>query len=169
MKATTPIRDTRISEDVDEALKFWGQKPVCSLNEMAVSIKNYKKRVDSLRFQLVENWCLCMYCKLYDSEESCFSHWKNELYTCFKNLKFLSLKGSQNKASILRMMLIDDYDYNDSKMIYDIVKGKFKKENISLVYLEEPAKRFSNNIDEIIEVISDDDALIDDYIDMRFS
>ena len=67
------------------------------------------------------------------------------------------------------MMLIDDYDYNDYKMIYDIAKGKFKKENISLVYLEEPAKRFSNNIDEIIEVISDDDVLIDDYIDMRFS
>ena len=60
MKATTPIRDTHISEDVDEALKFWGQKPVCSLNEIVVSIKNYKKRVDSLRFQLVENWCLCM-------------------------------------------------------------------------------------------------------------
>ena len=36
------------------------------ITEMAVPLKEYKKRLDGLRFQLVENWCLLEYCRLYD-------------------------------------------------------------------------------------------------------
>ena len=46
-----------------------------SLNEMAVPSKTYKARVDNLRLQLVENWCLCRYCQLFNPNSEYFNHW----------------------------------------------------------------------------------------------
>ena len=36
--------------------------------EMAVSLKDYRKRVDGLRFQIVENWCLCKWCLVFNPQ-----------------------------------------------------------------------------------------------------
>ena len=33
------------------------------LMEMAEPLKKYAKRIESIRFQLAENWCLCKYCQ----------------------------------------------------------------------------------------------------------
>lgn len=49
------------------------------INEMAIPLKKYKERVDGLRFQLVENWCLSKYCQLFDDTNLNFKHWINEL------------------------------------------------------------------------------------------
>ena len=43
-----------INETVNDVLNRIGV-----MNEMAVPLKIYRARVDGLRFQLVENWCLC--------------------------------------------------------------------------------------------------------------
>lgn len=36
------------------------------LFEMTIPLKQYRVNVDGLRFQIVENWCLCCYCSLID-------------------------------------------------------------------------------------------------------
>ena len=90
-----------------------------------VSLEKYKECVDGLRFQLVENWCLCRYCELYDKANVRFGHWISE------NLKGLEIKEGVGKGETLSGMLISDYDYNDSEMIKRITAGKFKREKIT--------------------------------------
>lgn len=43
------------------------------INEMAFKQKDYINHIASLRCQLIENWCLCAYCSLYDKENDNFS------------------------------------------------------------------------------------------------
>lgn len=56
---------------------------------MAISLKAYKTKIDELRFQLVENWCLCKYCQLFNPNCENFAYWIKELKNCIDNLKFL--------------------------------------------------------------------------------
>lgn len=41
---------------------------ISMINEMALSIKDYIQKIDGLRFQLVENWCFCKWCQLFNIE-----------------------------------------------------------------------------------------------------
>lgn len=138
------------------------------LNEMAITIKSYKHRVDGLRFQLVENWCLCKYCQLFDPESENFIHWATELKACIDNLKFLSLKSGQ-KSNILKRMLIDDYDYNDANMIASIIADKFSIEHIPVDKRKAVALAFSSNVNGLIDVISDLNLSVATYIRETFA
>ena len=127
------------------------------INEMAVPLKDYKQRVDGLRFCLVENWCLYKWCQLYNPECENFVHWATELKTCIDNLKLLNIKTGIDKRRTLIKMLIDDYDYdyNDANMIERIVRGKFVKESITdnnqKVHI---CAAFADSITELIDAIA---------------
>ena len=154
-----------INESVENVLKRVGL-----INEMAVPLKAYKKRVDGLRFQLVENWCLCKWCQLFNPECENFAHWIAELKACIDNLKFLDIKNGINKRKILTKMLVNDYDYDSANMIERIVRGKFVRENISdndqkvRVCIE-----FADHINELIDAISLDVIDTDEYIQKAFN
>ena len=153
-----------LDESVSETINRIGL-----ITEMAVPLKKYKERVDGLRFQLVENWCLCRYCQLFDTENICFKHWINELEAVIENLKFLDIKDRISKEKTLTGMLISDYDYNDSEMIKRIMAGKFKKEKITdLKKIESVCLDFANSIGNIIDVISNDNIILDDYLEDTF-
>ena len=123
------IHESLLSESVEETLNRIG-----IITEMAVPLKDYKRRVDGLRFQLVENWCLCKYCQLYDKTSNNYKHWLSELKACINNLKFLEIKGTSSKRKTLEKMLVKDYDYNDPCMINRIIIGKFHEEIITDVH-----------------------------------
>ena len=36
------------------------------VNEMSLPIKDYERKVHGMAWQLVENWCLCKYCQMFD-------------------------------------------------------------------------------------------------------
>lgn len=147
-------------ESVSETLNRMGM-----ITEMAVPLKKYRERVDGLRFQLVENWCLCKYCQLFDALNVNFKHWTNELKSVIDNLKFLDIKGEASKGRLLEKMLVSDYDYKDSGMIKRIIAGKFKKENISdPEKVESVCSAFAGGVDDIISVISDNDAIVVEYL-----
>ena len=97
------LRDI-INESVEDLLNR-----IRMINEMAVPLKAYKTRVDGLRFQLVENWCLCRYCQLFNPECENFAHWIKELKACIDNLKFIDIKNGIDKRRTLTRMLIRDY------------------------------------------------------------
>lgn len=137
---------------------------------MAVSLKAYKAKIDEFRFQLVENWCLCKYCQLFNPECENFAYWIKELKNCIDNLKFLDIKNVIDKRRILTKMLVKDYDYDNPNMIERIVRDKFVTENISdnnqkvRVCIE-----FADNINGLIDAISIDAIDTDEYILKTFN
>jgi len=155
-----------INETVEELLKrAFGES-----TEMAVPLKSYKTRVDALRFQLVENWCLCKWYQLFNPESENFMHCVNELKACIYNLKILDIKGGIDKDKTVTRMLVNDYDYNKSDMIERIIRSKFTRENI----LNDSQKmcvcdEFADNIESLIAVISDNSEDVDKYIYNTFA
>ena len=139
------------------------------LNEMAVPLKNYKDRVDGLRFQLVENWCLCKYSQLYNQQCPNRQHWVVELKACINNLKMLDIKNRVDKRKVLIKMLVDDYDYDDPNMINRIISDKFMSENISdNQILATVSICFANDIEGLINIISINNLSTDEYIQEKF-
>ena len=153
-----------LDESVSETINRIGL-----ITEMAVPLKKYKERVDGLRFQLVENWCLCKYCQLYDKTSNNFNHWLSELKACINNLKLLDIKGTADKRKTLIRMLVDDYDYNKVNMILRIIADKFNGENINNEKQRiAVSKSFSDNIETLIDVISIDSITTDAYLKETF-
>ena len=161
--ATKVIKITK--NDLNEIVKNATSQ---MLNEMAVPIKFYKTRVDGLRLQLVENWCLCKYCQLYDANSENFTHWMGELKAHMDNIKSLNLKRG-NKLSILQKMLIDDYDFDEVNTIYRIVVGKFGREHITDVNLiTKICTCFANSINDFVNALGIDTIITEDYLKNTF-
>lgn len=139
------------------------------VTEMAVPLKTYKARVDGLRFQLVENWCLCKHCQLYNQECATFPHWIKELKACINNLKFLDIKRNIDKGKTLYSMLVSDYDYNSPEMIERIVRGKLNRERIAdKKERERVCSEFAVGIYDLIGAISDNEVDTDEYLSETF-
>lgn len=154
-----------INETVNDVLNRIGV-----INEMAVPLKDYRERVDGLRFQLVENWCLCKWCQLFNPKCENFAHWVTELKACIDNLKFLDIKNGIDKRRTLTRMLVTDYDYNDANMIERIIRGKFVRENITNnTQKVRVCTEFADNINELINAISMVSIDSDEYIQNTFN
>lgn len=125
------------------------------ISEMAVDCKTYIKRVEGLKFQLAENWCLVYYYSEYDCTNQNYYHWLSELRAYYLNLQKLQIKTKSSKENILRIVLIDTFDFNDTDQIYSIIEDKFYVEEITdPIVLEDVSKAFSSNIDSLIKSIS---------------
>ena len=101
------------------------------VNEMALPLKAFRQRIDGLRFQLIENWCLLKYCQLYDKNNANFAHWGSEFLACAKNVRDFEIKGGIGKQRTLRSMFVDDYDYNQARKILVIIQDKFDIEGMT--------------------------------------
>ena len=153
-----------INESVEDVLNRIG-----IINETTVPLETYKTRVDGLRFQLVENWCLCKWCQLFNPESENFAHWTSELKACIDNLKFLDIKNGIDKRRTLTRMLVNDYDYNSANMIERIVRDKFVRENINDNNQKvRVCTEFADNINGLIDAISLDAIDSDEYIQNTF-
>jgi hypothetical protein len=139
------------------------------INEMALSLKDYKNKVESLRVQIVQNWCLCEYCYKYDYDNPNYNHWVVELKAYLERIKFYNIKGNANKEKVLAKVLIDECDLDMPSMIENIIRGKFKKEGINdKNIIGDICNAFANNIDNIISMLSNDEATVDDYLYAMF-
>ena len=149
-----------LHETVEETLKH-----VSPLNELSVPLSFYKDKVDCLRFQLVDNWCLCKYCQLYNEDNLNKKHWAVELRACIFNLKKIDIKNGINKHKILEKMLVNDYDYDKPNMIVRIINEKFNVEQIFDKKVRfDVAEEFADGIHNLIDEISDNNSDINDYI-----
>ena len=166
--STKKIAESQLKEIIDETVDDVLNR-IGMINEMAVPLKTYKARVDGLRFQLVENWCLCKWCQLFSPECENFAHWINELKACINNLKFLDINSGIDKRRTLIRMLIKDYDYDETNMIVRIINDKFDIEKITDgSQRTRVAADFADGIQSLIEVISIDTISTNSYIQDTF-
>lgn len=167
-KQTIKITEQRLRELIKETVSD-ALNRLEILNEMAVPLKSYKARVDGLRFQMVENWCLCKFCQLYSNDNPNFKHWIGELKACINNIKFLDIKGGIDKRKTLKNMLIRDYDYNQADMIIRIISDKFQQEGIKeMNKITQVGINFADGIEDLINVISINSLSTDAYIQKQF-
>ena len=138
------------------------------INEMAVPLKFFKNRVDGLRLQLVENWCLCKYCQMYNTDNENFNHWITELRAHMDNIKSLNLKRG-NKLSVLNQMLVEDYDFDDLNTVYRISIGKLNREGITNVnQISSVCKAFTTSIGDFVNALGTDTIITDSYLKDTF-
>lgn len=97
---------------------------------MAIILEEYQRRVDKARLHLVESWCLCKYCELYDPQHPDFEDWTEKLLYAMKDIKSLNIEQG-SKLEILNQMLMEDYDFDDPNTIYRVVVDRFHQEGIS--------------------------------------
>ena len=138
------------------------------LLEMAIPLKSYKERVDGVRLQLVDNWCLCKYCQTYDLQNRNYNHWITELRAHMDNIKSLNIKQG-DKLKTLKKMLIDDYDFDDVETIYRIIIGKFQREKITNVnIISSVCNEFANSIESFVNALGVDSIITDNYLNNTF-
>ena len=134
-------------------------------SEKMVSVEEFKRRVDGLRFQLIENWCLCKYCQLYDSANENYGHWVAEFCACANYLRSFEVKGRPGKRRTVWKMFVDDYDYNQERKILGIIRDKFGVENIlDMSKRNEVATTFVKSINGLIDVLTDVRISVADYV-----
>ena len=131
---------------------------------MAISLEEYKARFDKLRLHLVENWCLCKYCELYDSGNPNFEDWTEALLYAMNDIKSLNVNDG-NKLDILKQMLIEEYNFNDASTIHRIIADIFYREGIcNDNQIHCVSERFAESIDDFITALGDDRIIAYKYI-----
>ena len=123
------------------------------LNEMAMSLEDFKDRVLHLQFRLVENWCLCKWCQLFDINNDNFYHWLVEFKAYAMALQRIKLKSGDKKKTLCTE-LIENYDYNDPNSILEIIVEKFADERINDASQQMKVSiAFSEGITRLIDAI----------------
>ena len=157
-------RQNHLNETADETVRRLG-----ILSEMAIPLSEYQGNAEDLRFQIVENWCLCKHCQLYNPSCANFNHWKIELRAFIKKLKFIEIKNGVDKKKTLNRAWISRCDLNKQSMVFNIIKDKFDGEGIKDdVQMKAVALAFANNVEGLIECISNNGITPDSYIQNTF-
>ena len=131
---------------------------------MAIGLEEYIKRVDKLRLHLVENWCLCKYCELYDSSNPNFEDWAEALLYTMNDIKSLNVNDG-NKLDTLKQMLIEEYNFNDANTIHRIIVDRFNRERIcNDTRTRYVSEQFAESIDDFITALGDDRIIAYKYI-----
>ena len=131
---------------------------------MAIGLEEYIGRVDKLRLHLVENWCLCKYCELYDSGNPYFEDWAEALLYAMNDIKSLNVNDG-NKLDTLKQMLIEEYNFNDANTIHRIIVDRFNREHIcNNTRTQYVSEQFTESIDDFITTLGDDRIIAYKYI-----
>jgi hypothetical protein len=142
---------TVISESIKKILIDYGL-----IEEMAVSSKEYKRRVYGLVPQICENWCLIYFYRRTGLETTCINHWCDELYSHMDNLGKILVKGG-NRTKILYTVW-NEYEYDSNISTIDrCIRNKFKKECVEVNryydYYVEACNSFMRSTREIVTVM----------------
>lgn len=123
--------------------------------EMALEKSKYQDRLFSLMPQIVQNWCLCEYCKRYDPTNINYRCWRKELIAHIGNLNAIPVKGDKYRWTYDEV--IKDCEYNNINVIKSVCEYKLDDEeeiNFTSDIRNKLYSSFSNNIEYIIELIA---------------
>lgn len=139
------------------------------MNEMAMPLKAYVRKIEYYMYELVQNWCLCKWCQTFDQRNVNFNHWKKELRNCINQLKDPILKSNADKKKHLRQQLIDYYEFNDKNVVYRMIYDKFDDEHINdKKQIEDVAKSFANDVEKLIDLMSSVNDSTKQYVNSTF-
>lgn len=124
-----------------------------SIFEQAFTRTEFLLRLDNLIGQILENWGLIEYARKDASYEEYVSGWKKELRAHCNNVNSKRIKGG-NREKAIKYKIISTLELNNWEVVYDYIKEKFEKENISLFDAKEIAKDLSENIEELVNALA---------------
>lgn len=135
------------------------------INEMAYTKSQFEFKLDNLSDQILQNWCLVKWCDDNPKEQKSVNlrnHWASELKGHMKTIINTSLKSGR-KDKVIKNVLIDRLELNDSTQVARRIRDKFNKEELSK-YINTISQACSDNIEEICNVLSKDEQNMEDYI-----
>ena len=121
------------------------------ITEMALSLSDYKKRVEDRLQQVLENWCLIRYVTITGDKERLKNHWKKELLAQLNYIGAMKLKNGDSSSTKLKVVyqIWNMFDLDtDERCIAQRLYTKFREENIdtkSEVFAQ-VVKDFKNSI-----------------------
>lgn len=132
--------------------------------EMALEKSKYQSRVFDLMPQIIQNWCLCYFCREHDKNNNSYRGWRKELIAHIGNLNSIPVKGNKYKWTYEE--IITDDEFNNIDVIRKVCEYKLDDEDeIELDEIEllesqkirnELYQSFSDNVEFIVRLISDD-------------
>ena len=129
------------------------------ITEMAMSLKDYKNRVEALMQQILENWCLIRYCTLTGDKQDLKNHWKIELRAHINNIASIKLKNGDSSVSKQNALysLWNMYDWDtDESCISRRLYTKFEEEDIPTndIIFAQIVTDFKNETKSIIKILT---------------
>ena len=107
---------------------------------------------------------------MFDKENQNLNHWKDEVFAFIDDLQSIDIKNGISKKKTLTNMWLNDYDFNDANKVFKIIRGTFRREGIEdeSQLMEVSSEFASNGVNGLIDVISNDDIPVDEYIEGEF-
>lgn len=102
------------------------------ITEMASNLSNFRMLIINLKNQIIENWCLVHWCDLNpdnDISKRLRNHWVSELKSYMYRIVEVKLKSGR-KDKVIQDELIKHYELDDHNEIADVIRDKFKEENL---------------------------------------
>ena len=138
------------------------------ISEMSTPLKKFIASVEFLQEQIIENWCLCKYCQMFDVDNVNFNHWRGELYAALDGVNDIHLKKGMSKKSALTEVLIDAYEYDTKIAVKKSIKSKFKIEKLdSDSIMDAVSGEFASKIGVLIDGLSNEFDVVE-YINNEF-
>ena len=140
------------------------------VNEMSLPIKDYERKVHGMAWQLVENWCLCKYCHMFDQDNITYHHWSTELDGCLRAINGLKLKNGMNRLKTLNRVLLGYCDFDNVDSVVEAINEKFNNESITdKDDILSVASEFVDGIGKLINVLDGDRSNITPYMVNEFN
>lgn len=134
------------------------------LFEQAFNRDKIMKTLSGKIRQIIENYALILYCRQYDQDNWNLNHWKDELLAQCNNICEIDIKmsGKDAKYKAIKQVFLNQEELNDSEVVFKLLKKKFKEEKITNDDIRKDiAFQISNNIEELIDILSYDYDAID--------
>lgn len=134
------------------------------INEMAVNLSKFRANVHNLGGQILENWCLVKLSDEYPDKSFAINrhHWATELKGHMNNIVSQTLKSGR-KDKTIKMLWIDELEYDDHNVVADKIRSKFNKEGLQK-YVNKISYECADAADEIVKVLASSSEEVESYI-----
>ena len=134
------------------------------ITEMAMSVKDYRKKVEVLLPQVLENWCLIRYSTLTGEMLEVKKLWKYELRAHINNIASIKLKNGNRQLTKRKALytLWNMYDWDtDENCIAIRLYTKFDEENSPTngAVFAQIVEDFKNETKALIGILTSDSNL----------
>ena len=125
------------------------------ITEMAIPLKDYKNKVESLMQQILENWCLVRYSTISGDKTEWKKHWSMELAAHINNVASMKVKNGDKQKALYSLWNMYDWD-TDESCIAQRLWTKFYKENIPTEgeYFAQVVSDFKNETKKLIKILA---------------